>query len=411
MRRFRSVAIVSPVLAVCALLTTSAHAEPSNTDQASGSPTPDASSLDADELAFPDYYDGISDIATAIDSAMKDYPDVYGGLRFEPDAISLVVKVFEGSDPSRSAAAHAALDAIPLTHGISMRTEPSGFALAEREAVMDTIVADLNGWSDRLGADVLTVHVDDDTGDVVVGIDGLMTPKTPVTTEAGVPVVVLPATVESQAGSRRSDRGNWTGGNWLGRSADPTGIAACTLGFSWRRWGISGTWGGIAKHCPVNSGSIQWYHDGRRLGDYVLGDPASDAAILRPETGTAFNPSVWVGPQNTEVERIVVGANPAPVVGTDVALSGANSGLHTYTIVDASVYVTGLGYLVTTDDEFCVPGDSGGPWLTTQSTPPNNVIAHGQHFGELTIGSGPIQCSYLPVHRISASLEASILTG
>ncbi len=226
--------------------------------------------------------------------------------------------------------------------------------------------------------------------------------------------VVVRGEVNAQAGERRDDRGNWTGGNWL--HTDPTASSftntpVCTLGFSWRRWGVSGTYGGIARHCVDFDRS--WFHNTRAVGSgswsgsSPLRSTTYDSALLLPAAGTAFSPTVWVGPIATNVERTVISAANSFAVGDEVALSGARTGLTPAFVSDPYVLTASYGPVVRMDRNICQPGDSGGPWLTTYSS--GDVMAWGQHHGDILIDDRRF-CAFVPVLWTSQDMSASILT-
>lgn len=413
MARTRTVTGVLTV-ALIGVLASTASANPAD-DTASSSTPPDGAGapvIIGDDIRFPGYYDGLSDIAGAIEAAMANYSDVYGGIRFDEARIALVVGLYERAAHDRLTDAKAALRRIPTTHGIAIVTESTAYALAEREAVIDDIMANPDPWSQQLGAPLVSANLDEKTGAIVLGVSAPVTSgMTTAATSRGA-FSVEEIHVHPQA-SRRDDVSPWNAGNWLAASSGTPNYhpADCTLGFTWRKWGVGGSFAGLAKHCPVNLGVTRFWHDQRHLGDLAYTDSRSDNALLTPAPGTSFSAKVWVGGTNTSTERIVVGGQSTPIVDTWVALSGANSGLNSYVIIDDRIDVAGVGELVLTDRATCEGGDSGGPWLTTQSTGPYNVIAHGQHVGELEFSNGFVGCAYQPVTYFSARMSASLVTG
>lgn len=229
---------------------------------------------------------------------------------------------------------------------------------------------------------------------------------------------VEPSGLVEEAGSRISDSGGWTGGNWMSSSQNLVATATnsgCTLGFTWRMWDDSSLVGGTAQHCiePNSDNCIDtgdryaiWYHNTRTMGISVRESEATDSALLVPASHTSFNASVWVGGAATSVERIVVAGAPLDAVDNVVALSASRHGPpETVTAVYQTNVNTCAGTKTATDDYVGRGGDSGGPWLTTYSN--GTVRAHGQHYGRGVI-DGLTRSLYTPVVRASAALEASI---
>jgi hypothetical protein len=341
--------------------------------------------------------DGVVDqLVASVDAAFAGRRAAFGGYRWDAATGSLRVLVTDPqvTDVVRSRISRSArvvFSTVPRTYD-----EVNGSA----RTLFDTRAS----WAPDPSA-VYTSHADEQTGTVVLSVrpDQVEQVRARITdprvrVEAGAPVRL-------QAGTRRSDRGGWTGGNALqaSLSAPPAGDADCTQGFTWKRWSNGALVGGIANHC-VGGTRTTWYHDGRKVGTVFQTSPASDSALIDPVPGAVYSPTVWVGGRTTNVERPVVGVGTA-VVGRQIALSGANSGLTVDTVLDDSVN-SDYGPLVVMTGAPSVDGDSGGPWLNTQSGT-GNAIAFGQHVG-LTLHSGAYRSAFVPVTWISARLSASI---
>lgn len=122
---------------------------------------------------------------------------------------------------------------------------------------------------------------------------------------------------------------------------------------------------------------------------------------------------MFVGDQTTSVVRRVVTFDPLWNVGASVAMSGRSSGLNvmtvklpTYTLPSCAGDYAGLvGVLM--QSHVTAPGDSGGPWLTTQSGT-GYMVAHGQHFG-FGCAADYTGSFFIKLNSISSAQSASIL--
>lgn len=144
-------------------------------------------------------------------------------------------------------------------------------------------------------------------------------------------------------------------------------------------WTTNEVVGSTARHCT----DLAWYNNGKYVGTVFKSAKWADSALMR---GTSYSPSVSVGNTTTNDVRPVVGIDTSWNYGDAVAMSGRTTRLTvstvaipSYTMPSCAGDYAGIdGVLMethTTDH-----GDSGGPWLTTQSGT-GYVIAHGQHFG------------------------------
>lgn len=207
--------------------------------------------------------------------------------------------------------------------------------------------------------------------------------------------------------------GNWAPENrvddfqpWTAGAAIDSTSSGCTLGWAWRRWANNQVVGSTARHCA----NLYWYNNGTYVGTVFQSNQPTDSALM---SGTTYSPTVFVGNQTTSVLRRVVAIDTAWNVGDSVAMSGRTSGLTvstvklpTYTLPScAGTYAGLVGVLM--KDHFTAGGDSGGPWLTTQSGT-GYAVAHGQHFGFgcATNYSGSF---FIKLNSISAAQSASIL--
>jgi hypothetical protein len=130
-----------------------------------------------------------------------------------------------------------------------------------------------------------------------------------------------------------------------------------------------------------------------------------------------YHPSVFVGNQTTTVWRYVAGIITTWVYGQPVAMSGAYGGLNvtnvrfaTYTIPAYGLCVPYAGLTgVLMQSGPTINGDSGGPWLTTQSGT-GYAFAHGQHWG-INFAPGYVGSFFIKLSSISSAQGASIVFG
>jgi len=171
-------------------------------------------------------------------------------------------------------------------------------------------------------------------------------------------------------------------------------------------WSTNEVVGSTARHCV----DVYWYNNGTYVGTVFQSKIAADSAIMR---GSTYSAPVFVGDQTTSDIRPVVGIDTSWSVGDSVAMSGATTGLNvttvkvpTYTLPSCEGTYAGLtGVLMqahVTDH-----GDSGGPWLTTQSGT-GYVVAHGQHWGQGCL-AGYDGSFFVKLNSISSAQGASIL--
>ena len=254
------------------------------------------------------------------------------------------------------------------------------------------------------------VRVDAERGVLIINVPSDATAQAGDPVIEGVPVE-FDSNVNVQTQSRDWDWAPWTGGVALRNSAT-LGEADCTAGFNWSRWADGEKMGSTAEHC-YNTTTQSWrYNHGNPVGQRYYYNSSRDVFLMRSYQGAnKFAPNVFVGETTTNTTRTVVGSMASPPVNGAVALSGARSGLHTGKILYNGYYYNGIGPITVTDGTFCRRGDSGGPWLATNSA--GNVIAYGQHHGGFTNNAGTVvyNCLFIPVTPISATMQATIMTG
>jgi hypothetical protein len=129
--------------------------------------------------------------------------------------------------------------------------------------------------------------------------------------------------------------------------------------------------------------------------------------------GSSYSASVFVGNQTTSDIRKVVAIDTSWAAGDAVAMSGATTGLNvttvkipTYTLPSCVGSYAGLSGVLM-QSHVTDHGDSGGPWLTTQSGT-GFVVAHGQHFGAGCF-LGYDGSFFVKLNAISAAQQASLL--
>lgn len=201
--------------------------------------------------------------------------------------------------------------------------------------------------------------------------------------------------------NRVDDVAPWSAGGKI-----TSGTTGCTLGWAWKMWGTNNVVSSTARHCA----KLPWYNNGTYVGTVFQSAPAADSAFM---DGGSYNATVFVGSATTSVTRAVVAVDGAWSVGDSVAMSGATTGLNvstvqvpTYTLPSCAGEYAGLtGVLMAS--HITAAGDSGGPWLTTESGT-GYVVAHGQHFGR-GCAVGQTGSFFIKLNTISAQQGASLL--
>lgn len=357
----------------------------------------------------------------AIEPVILEYEEAYALHELDWSELEIVIYLVPGESAEefkrRAAAAAAAVPA-----GIELRYEEASVAAEEIDRLAKELFDSRQDWSPTPGlvhytyADARTATVHVGVGEAAAFGDLGSSARTP----SGAAVTVnysIDGPPVPEAGNRLADQGSWTGGNWIHFNADvapTTNNSACTMGFTWRMWSTGALVGGTAEHCintrtgtcEATSTQRYWFHNRRHIGPLFRTSPGTDSALLQPAPSTSFSPTVWVGLAGTSTERAVKSAPVAVAVGDLVALSAARNGTpDTITTVLATRVNTCFGQKVVLTEYVSEGGDSGGPWLQTFSN--GTVIAHGQHFGRVSV-NGITRSAYTPQVLISAAMQASI---
>lgn len=149
-----------------------------------------------------------------------------------------------------------------------------------------------------------------------------------------------------------------------------------------------------------------WRNNGVLVGSPVVTAPNVDSALLQG-SGQTYSPTVYLGGPTSTETRVVVSSAASDLIGEPVAVNGAESGQVLSHVLAFNIYTGSLTVTVMAD-AVTLGGDSGAPWLQTNSN--GTVIAKGQHVGLYDFNGAP-RSIYMPTIRISAALSASILTN
>ncbi len=307
------------------------------------------------------------------------------------------------------AALEAARKTISLS-GTSLTTayELVEYSRVELDALADRLLSNQVEWAGASGIggghyipeNRVILEVDPDYKDaakLIAAIEGLGDPR--------IELELIEPVEGWVPESRMADFQPYTAGAAIDSS---TGL--CTLGWTWRRWSSNQVVGSTARHCA----NLVWSNNGTYVGTVFQSNQSTDSALM---SGTTYSPTVFVGGTpsnpNTTVVRRVTQIDTSWDYDDDVAMSGRTTGLNvaevkyaTYTLTSCAGAYAGLtGVLMQT--HVTAGGDSGGPWLTTQ-TGTGYVTAHGQHFGHGCV-SGNEGSFFIKLNAISAAQSVSIL--
>ncbi len=338
---------------------------------------------------------------------LGDFPDILGTKIFDAGSQSLRIHYFVDANPERLADFLDRFDRIDHVGDVSLVLVPVHYSAEAINKVIAAIFDDLDGWAKTLSVEkIWAAGVDDSIGGINILATG--TKEGQSGSVQGYPVSFTEGG-NITADNRVVDAAPFKAGARLNREDGSSQF--CTLGWTWKKWSTNEKMGGAAEHCYLATGDSTWWNVHSYVGiRYYYNDPV-DLMLLRSSPKSAFQAKVFIGSPTTSYTANVVGAVGAPTVGATVALSAATSGgpwvgtvLAVYPLVVTDY--GNIGPMAFTTVDQCMPGDSGGTWLTTE--PGGGAYAHGSHFGEGLINGVP-SCAYIPVVSQSAALSASIL--
>jgi len=332
-----------------------------------------------------------------------------GGMIWDPDSGVLTIRM------TTDAALKQAEAIISGSHSdITTKFEVVRYTAAELDQLADRLLGNQLEWAGVAGIggghspadNRVVLEVDPNYKDGPAQIDAIKKLNDP-----RVELHLIEPVENWAPESREDDFEPWAAGATI---IAPSG-ALCTLGWNWRRWSNSQIVGSTARHCA----NLTWYNNGTWVGTVFQSHQATDSALMSGTTNSPidYSPSVFVGGTvsnpNTSVSRYVIGVDTNWIAGDQVAMSGATTGLNTntvkyptYTLPSCTGEYAGLvGVLM--QNHSTAPGDSGGPWLTTQ-TGTGYVYAHGQHFGH-GCATGNSGSFFIKLSAISAAQGVSLL--
>lgn len=403
-------AVLTAVAASVAVALSSAAA--TGADNSLNEKTTPAQAAPEDRTTPPIEPPGRAELKAKVKAILDANPEINGGTEYDRDTGTYIVHWHGEDKPQVRAQLIAAAAGSPVE--LEIRDDGKASRPA-RQGIAEQIFAQRDKWKEALGSEITAAYVQPGTLEVKVAVAEPPDPvgETLLSQQFGVPVSGYVGVATPQAGSRVDDRGSWTAGNWMFPATwgnPDIHAAACTQGYTWRRWADNTRYGGVAKHCYDGGNGPYWYHRGRHLGTLAWTASRNDAGLLRAASNTSWSPTVWVGGPTTTTERSVVSAEADPAYGDLVALSAANSGLGTGLVYAIDVITTG-GAVTVTDYNSCVLGDSGAPWLTTYTS--GAVHAWGQHWGRAPTvneyGETEYGCAFLEANAISAAIGASLV--
>ena len=174
-----------------------------------------------------------------------------------------------------------------------------------------------------------------------------------------------------------------------------------------------------AEHCFRDLGITDWYNNYSLVGvtRAYYGDYA-DTQLLIPASGKSYKGGVYVGGPTGSAYMPLVSASTVPIGGVVAMHSGVSNpaattvhvvgGKSTYKpkLYGADYTVGGISVTWAALGAHCNPGDSGGPWITSNSS--NQAAAHGQHLGTIKM-YGNEYCAFVDVNHISAVTQSSLV--
>ena len=348
--------------------------------------------------------------------------DEYGDVlaRFEANEASdeFILSISDQADPARSAT---------FIELVSGEIDPLGYIARFEKAKytrdsLQRVIAEFHSeevWVKRFGGGSFT-SLPDVGGDGVVSVFTEREPD-PMWTKFlhhGVTVVVHyegEGVISLQ--SRVADLSPYYTGIRLTNSSN--NALKCTSGFHWRRWDTQVVHPSTAEHCFRDLGITDWYNNYSLVGvtRAYYGDYA-DTQLLIPASGKSYKGGVYVGGPTGSAYMPLVSASTVPIGGVVAMHSGVSNpaattvhvvgGKSTYKpkLYGADYTVGGISVTWAALGAHCNPGDSGGPWITSNSS--NQAAAHGQHLGTIKM-YGNEYCAFVDVNHISAVTQSSLV--
>lgn len=365
-------------------------------------------------LAQIPFKDELPAVSARLDKAgiFTKFPDVYGSAKVDPTTGVLTVSYDGATNPESARLFLDQLNTVSQRAELKIQAVDAGFSSAGRSELARKIATGHKAWAPQLGLrDIVGAEVNAETGGITVYTSE---PASELGNRAaasaeGVAVSVVGSSGAVEFQSRVDDYAPWTGGARIRHDSVATGPAECTLGFTWRKNQSGELMGSTAEHCFEETGYSNWYNWGAFVGTRYYYSNVRDTTLLRGSPQSSFSASVFVGSATTSDIRDVNNAQPSPIVGGAIALSGGISGLTVGENLATGFYAqSGEGPMVRTSVSTCAGGDSGSPWLTTLAGS-GDAVAHGQHVGRVSVG-GQWQCLYMPVFAIASALTATIAT-
>jgi hypothetical protein len=195
---------------------------------------------------------------------------------------------------------------------------------------------------------------------------------------------------------------------------------ACTAGFKWKRWSDDLRYASTAGHCWAPGTNVFYTNTQQRMGyvgtKYLNNGENIDFEFIRLTVGAPDNSIAVGGKFDTNNAYVTMADNDGTNTGVEVCSSGANSGLVCGKIINRKSAVVRLSGVITynltcveADSRLTLRGDSGGPWLSTDSA--GHVKAWGQHLGTADCDNdGADEMVFSTVKNISARVGATLVT-
>ncbi|MDR6866625.1 hypothetical protein J2Y69_001218 [Microbacterium resistens] len=329
------------------------------------------------------------------------FPDVASYLSVDASRRVLLPTYDDRAAPDRIAAYLAAVGEIAKGSPFPIEVEANSYNLAAQTALVEKIAGDHAKWSEEFGAEIVSISPEKD-GPIQVTTYGPVGSQQEYVIDG---ITVRVTGVEQLEGmgpqGRTDDTSPWTAGSRIKNTS------ICTQGFRWERWAAPyEVMGGTARHC---GGGLWSSNLGSSIGyGHIFSAAGQDQQLIRATAGS-WGSTVWVSPS---LQYPVVNAQVL-LPGATIAQSLGFSGVTVTSVDQINKWVTyqGVTYgpMTSSWSGTCLPGDSGGPWITTNGS---TAIAHGQHWGEWAwyshAGNREPYCTFFDVNTISGALSATL---